>query len=110
MKRVTCRTLAAIVGLTVGWYLAGMAGPHMPFVGVSFAESDSSEHPSHNSNDQHKEHTNPAETLVPRESVAWIRPVLWGAGGLFVAALLIGPLVLKLSTPKNSAAPDDHHE
>ena len=116
MKRFPRKTLAIIAALAIGWYLAGVVEPYLPFVHVSYAEDSHGDmqikhHPS-----QHGQVDDAAKSLVPAEhDMTWFKPVLWGAGVLFAAALPLGWLALVMRGPEppdpaeTHGHDDEHH-
>lgn len=110
MNRITRRTLAVIAGLVIGWYAAGMVGPHLPLVGVSVAET------THEADVQghgagHDDHAdNEATALVPHEAMPWLQPVIVVAIGLFIAAIVLGPAAMSIRGPELPDPADDHED
>ena len=101
MFRLTRRTPWILVGLSLGWYAAGLP----LFCGTSVAgesalheEHGSSTHDGHDDEAGDSDHA--VRHLVPRYKPGWLRPVLWTIAGLFVAAVLLGPLSLRLRGPE----------
>ena len=127
MKRFTRRTLAAIVGLALGWLVAGM----VPGLGTSLAESpaeshghhashgddghanESDVHDTHGQSGDHGEHDaalDAARLLNPEwGDIGWYPPVLAVAGGLFLAAVVLGVPAMKLRGPEPADPAADHH-
>jgi hypothetical protein len=109
MNRIARRTLVWVVGLSLGWYVAGVSlhasdesqGDHAPA---------GSHAPAHG--DDHG-HDDPAvdaakQLRVPRhESASWYPRVVTGAVLLFGAAALLGPFALR-SQPVEPQEEDDH--
>ena len=102
--RLFGRHLWILVGLCLGWYVAGLP----LFVGISVAE-ESALHEEHGpaTHDEGGDeaggaHHDAVRHLVPDplHKPGWLRPVLWTVAGLFVAAVLLGPLSLKLRGPE----------
>lgn len=98
------RTLWILVGLCLGWYVAGLP----LFGGMSVAgEPPVQEEHGSTTNDGHSDEVagtqhGAVQYLVPdpNHKPAWLRPVLWTIGGLFVAAVLLGPISLRLRGPE----------
>lgn len=134
MKRLARRTLSVVLGLALGWYIAGMVP------GVSLAidashRSDASEHADHHGpahgdgqvhhaasetdavhgdhdGEDHGDHDPAfagAKQLVPHwDDIPWFGPMVWTVVGLFVAAVVLGYPALKLRGPEPSEPADDH--
>ena len=112
MKRFPRKTLAIIAGLAIGWYLAGVVGPHLPFVHVSYAEDSHGDMKIKHHSSEPDQDNEAAKLLVPAgHDVTWFKPVLWGAVALFVAGLTLGCLALTLRGPELPDPADAHgHE
>ena len=141
MKRLTRRAAAVIVGLVLGWYVAGIIpvgqSPVVPAPGANYALASSADDAHHDPHDdhghaaddslniddtpgaQHGAHDEhgvdavhdaalaAAGQLVPRpEDITWYRSVLCVAGGLFVAAVVLGIPALKMRGPEPTDPPD----
>jgi len=114
MKRKALRLMGILFGAWLGLYVGGLWGNN-----VIVAESgqdhhghdhsaDSSDHDGHD----HGDHSGPhaADLLKPGENDApWYSSVLVIAGGLFVAAVLLGIPAMKLKGPEPPDPADDHH-
>lgn len=97
MKRWARRILAVLLGLCLGWYVAGFAPAWLPGLEVSLAGEAEYGRQDHAPSDAdapevHKgDDVRGAEQLVPN---AWdkrmIKPVIGIAAGLFAAAVLAG--------------------
>lgn len=112
MKRMTRRSLAILLGLTLGWYAAGL----MPGTSVTMAaDGGTSTHKSdeHHDHDHDADHA-PAATMLsvgPSQS-PWLSSVLTAAAGLFAAAIVLGIPAMKLRGPEPvepADHADDHH-
>jgi len=136
MKRFTRRSAAAVVGLVLGWYVAGIVfvgGPSVVGPGVNYAHASDAAHDSNDDHhhapvaeDPHGTHDAPgahgdaaehdaalaaAGQLVPQqEDIPWFGPVLYVAGGLFVAAVVLGIPALKLRGPEPPDPADTHSD
>jgi len=117
MERLTRRTVAVILGLSLGWWIAGLAPHFVPGVGMSFAGEAQSTSPSvHTVEDDHGDASGSGHSggraghLVPREAdTFWYKPVLIAVISLFVAAIVLGIPALRLRGPEppESADPTD---
>ena len=110
-KRITRKRVAVAIGLCLGWYLAGLAGPYLPFVGASVAEDSPTEklrEPAGYGDSEYGEAGKVSKNLVPGSRPAWLNDVLTVAGGLFVAAVLLGPIALALRGPERPDPADEH--
>ena len=111
-NRLTRRTAATLLGLALGWWIAGMVPTHIPGVAISLAgetkghDSDADQADSHGRTGH-----GAAQTLIPKqEDVPWFKPVLMAIVCLFGAALLFGSIALKLHGPEPPEPPDEDHE
>ena len=113
MKRLT-RTLAIVMGLGLGWWVAGLAPQILPGVEASFADQDEHGQASEGQSVEHEDSA--ASELVPEKKDApFYKPVLWAIVGLFIAAVVLGIPALKLRGPEppDPAAAhghDDEHD
>ena len=100
MTRFKRRSLAVVLGLALGWFVAGVAG-NLFSAGTTLAD-DSTAQQEHVATDE-ADHGGPSEemaveTLVPQgHDAAFMRPVVYAAGGLFVAAVVLGIPALSLT-------------
>lgn len=135
MKRFTRRAAAVVVGIVLGWYVAGVVSVGespvaAPGPGASYAQaSDTPPHDAHGDHadtadegygtpDAHGAHDTDAEhdaalaaagQLVPGpQDIPWFRPMLYVAAGLFVAAIVLGIPALKLRGPEVPDPADTH--
>ncbi len=119
MKRTLRRIIGVSVGLSLGWWAAGLlpgslsAEPARPGHEApankqhDAAHADDSAAKGHDAHHEADAGLIAARQIVPsREQVPWLRPVLLGVGGLFAAAILIG---VPLSRMKPKAEPTSHH-
>ncbi len=121
MSRFTRRTLAVVLGLALGWYIAGTAGHLLPGASISLADDPHDQatsgqaHPSESG----PGHSNPSEAdahgpqaardLVPgANDVPFIRPVVYATAGLFIAAIVLGIPALALRGPEPPDPADEH--
>lgn len=108
MERLTRRTVGVILGLSLGWWVAGLAPHIVPGVGMSFAGEAQSTSPSvHTVEDDHGDASGAGHSggravhLVPRKADAfWYKPVLIAIISLFVAAIVLGIPALRLRGPE----------
>jgi len=130
MKRFSRRLLGAMLGLVLGWWLAGLVGDRLSGASVSLAENphaaanqpaepggkhaaarNDHEHEAGDAGHGHEAFADPG--FVPGAGQTdWYRGVLWAIGGLFVAAIVIGVPRMKLKSDEPAAAaasPDDGH-
>lgn len=99
LKRITRRKVAVAIGLCLGWYMASLAEYHLPFVATSIAENlppHGSREPAAHGGGKHGEEGNVSDNLRPGSKPAWLNDVLNITGGLFVAAIVLGPIALAL--------------
>ena len=109
MKRFSRKTLALVAGLAIGWYLAGVVSPHLPFVHVSYAEDSHGNMKSKQHKSEHGPYDKAAKLLVPaRHDATWFKPVLWSTIALFAAGLTLGSLALTLRGPEPPNAASAH--
>jgi hypothetical protein len=129
MNRLTRRTVSAIAGVVLGWYVAGVVPTSGPLTLASPSMAEDTHHapaghtpsgaeghgltaPDSHSNDH--DGSDPAlaaaNLLVPQaEDIRWYKPVLIAIVGLFVAAVVLGIPALKLRGPEPpDPAADDH--
>lgn len=116
MKRITRRTIGAVIGLSLGWYVYGVVDPILSGK-PSFAHEDKAAHQAapagHAERGKHpaeedSEHV--AGHLVPADGGApFIRPVIYAAVGLFVAAIVLGIPAQALRGPE-PPDPAEQHE
>lgn len=114
MKRLTRRTLAIVMGLGLGWWVAGLAPQILPGVEVSFADQNEHAH-SNEGNSVHGEDSAASELVPEKKHAPFFKPVLGTIVGLFIAAVVLGIPALKLRGPEppDPAAAhehDDQHE
>jgi hypothetical protein len=100
-----------VLGLCLGWYAAGVIGPGGAGLASDTVAAVSSD--GHASSDHSARHDedNPAAAMLPQaESIPWLRPVLYAALALFVAAVVLGipAMMLKGPDPPEPDAPNDH--
>ena len=125
MKRLCRRSISILIGLVLGWMVAGMMmgesvslaeeGHHVEHAADSDADTGHGhdDHADHHES-AHDGHENDlaaqaAASLVPKETdIAWYGTVLVLAGGLFLAAILLGYPVMKLSGPEPPDPAADH--
>lgn len=113
MNRNIRRVVTVIIGLGLGWYVAGVA----PLFDNSFAGGDQNHHQesgqgasdvSHDGGHEDDAGLLAARQLVPKpEDITWYPAVLIIAAGLWIAALVFGIPASKLRVPE-PAEPDDH--
>ena len=121
MSRFTRRTLAVVLGLGLGWYIAGTAGHLLPAVGALRADNPHDQtasgeaHPSESrSGDDNlsgdvAHGPQAAKDLVPgANDVPFIRPVVYAAAGLFIAAIMLGIPALALRGPEPPDPANEH--
>jgi hypothetical protein len=97
VKRFARRSLAIVVGLTLGWYAAG------------FSSAATSGDPHDAPAGDHDEAARAAAELAPtHEPTPWFRPVVGSAVGLFAAAIVLGIPALKLRGPLPPDPADVH--
>ena len=133
MNRFTRRTVSAIAGVVLGWYVAGvvptsglpaLASPsmaedahhapagHTPSgaEGHGLTASDTHNNAHNNDHGEADPALAAANLLVPQaEDIRWYKPVLIAIVGLFVAAVVLGIPALKLRGPEPpDPASDDH--
>lgn len=119
MKRYFRRSFSILVGLALGWAVAGM----MFGESVSLAEegrhaahvehADADHGHEHHEGDVHGDESDPAaqaaDLLVPSASgITWYGTVLGIAGGLFLVAIPLGYFAMKLSGPESPDPAADH--
>jgi hypothetical protein len=132
MKRWLRRTLAVVVGLSLGWLAAGFL-PSSLSATPNESRPEGHVHPStqpaaaaelthepavEGESGEHDAGLAAAQNLVPAPgSTPWLRPVLFGIAGLFVAALVVGLAVrawgirdpsIVATEEDQKAAHDDH--
>ena len=108
MRRLPRRLVGIVLGLCLGWYAAGVIGPGG--TGLASDTETAASADGHASSDHSSTHheDNPAAALLPRaDSIRWLRPVLYAALGLFVAAVVLGIPALMLKGP-DAPEPDPH--
>lgn len=140
MTRFLRKTLAVLLGLTLGWIAAGYLPDSLGLSGrQSFADEVNHQHHDHSAPSPHHENTDgttvgthsehhastshddhhdldegqiAASKLKPQEGVdsAWYRKVLWAIAALWVAALLLGYPAWKLRGPDLPEAPHTHDD
>ena len=103
MRVLRRRTVGVLIGLCLGWWGAGLAGPYLSSTAASVAGASAAQ-PAHEGGIDHGEgHGDATAALVPgaheRLQLGWYRWVLWSALGLFVAAIVLGIPSLALRGP-----------
>lgn len=120
MKRLTRRTLGAVLGLILGWLAAGLV---YPVGSVSLAaDAPHAENDAHHDDHAHGHHDTYATKLVPHDAEGhaatpdWFGTVIKLIAALFVAAIVIGipALRAKGGDPAGLASAHDqshaHHD
>ena len=112
MKRFSRRLVGALIGLALGWWLAGVWGDYWAGVHTLHAENAPGQtHAAEQAHEeQHEAHADP--NFVPGEGQTdWYRSVVLAAAGLFIAAVLIGLPVSRLrrEAPPEPAPSHDAH-
>lgn len=115
MRRILFKTFAVVLGLALGWYVAGsMTGPS--FAGDAATGHGETSHVAAGHDPHSGSHDDAslaaAQMLVPRPGDAdWYSTVLKIAAGLFIAAVVLGIPAMKLKGPEPAEQPagDDHH-
>ena len=133
MKRTLRRIVTIIVGLSLGWYAAGLLPSDFSAVEVGYASQESQDHdasPSAPADAHEPDHTDAAEldghgatsagedhdqpaaapNLALDEEPNWYRPVLWGVGILFIAAIVLGVPAMRLRGPEPPDPADQHDD
>lgn len=113
MKRAARRTLGVIVGLTLGWYVAGVVMPWQPAQAAAPTAHDQPHAPS----DAHGEHHGPAAGASAQQITAkldqpWYHAVLYTALVLFTIAGAVGYAGWFHQEPQeedDDHGHDDHH-
>jgi len=122
MNRLSRRVAGAAIGLMLGWWLAGMWGElntAMPTLAAeeghtqphdaadAHAHGSTAHDTDHGDGHAHEAYADP--NYVPGEGQTdWYPPVLWAAGGLFIAAIIIGVPMSKLRAPEPATTPASH--
>lgn len=115
MKMKLFRTVGIVLALCMGWYAAGLQD--------SRASGDGHDHSKHGhtqndaasntaGDDHHAGHAGDAAKLLKPQpgDAPWYSSMLLIAGGLFVAAIVIGYPAMKIKGPEPADPADDHHD
>ena len=124
IRRFCRRGLATLLGLWLGWQVAGVAFNQLPSAtyadeaprdaaSASSAPQGPRRHATESQDHDGHGHSPAAQQLVPGDGQTdWYGSVIWGAIALFAAAVLIGVPLLRLLPPEPQPAGghDDDHD
>lgn len=104
MKPWIRRALSVIVGLGLGWYVAGLA-PTFLQAKETPVEARQDQGEQSLASQSADGHSSPAAMLVPaHDDVKWFGTMAGAAAGLFVAALVLGIPALRYKSPEPPTA------
>jgi hypothetical protein len=101
VKSIQWRMLGVLVGLTLGWYAAGLAFPPGVIASDAHTATNGAAMVHHDDDPAiaAAAHLVPTDVHGQVAAPTWYRGVLSGAAGLFIAAVALGVPVTRLKTP-----------